>query len=105
MAPDQPESSQTPVKEKPVLPQKRNSIIQNVQAAAASLLLVVLTPSVVALFLLYILSGTVNLWSLDRNLALIIAIVFLVVVCLILSYAIDVFLRSVRRGPPLTGKK
>lgn len=105
MAPDQPESSQIPAKEKPVLPQKSNSIFQNAQEAVGSFLLEVLTPSVVALILLYLLSGTVNLWSLDRNLALIIAIIFLVVVCLILSFAIDAFLRSLRRTPPLTGKK
>jgi len=105
MAPDQPESSTTPVKEKPVIPQKRNSTMQNAPAAAASFLLEVMVPTVVALILLYVLSGTANLWSLDRNLALIIAIVFLVVGCLILSYVIDTFLRGVRRTPPLTGKK
>jgi hypothetical protein len=79
--------------------------MQNAPAAAASFLLEVMIPTVVAMILLYVLSGTVNLWSLDHNLALIIAIVFLVVVCFILSYVIDTFLRGVRRTPPLTGKK
>ena len=105
MAPDQPVSSPTPVKEKPVVPQKQAPVVQNYPAAIASFLLEVIIPTVVALILLYVLSGTVNLWSLDRNLALIIAIVFLVVVCLILSYVIDTFLRNLRRTPPVTGKK
>jgi hypothetical protein len=105
MAPDQPESSPTPVKEKPVVPQKRAASLQNFPAAIASFLLEVIIPSFVTLALLYFLSGTVNLWALDRNLALVIAIVFLVVVCLILSYAIDAFLRGLRRTPAPTGKK
>ena len=105
MAPDQPELSPTSVKEKPVIPQKKTNIIQNVPAAVAGFLLEVILPTVLAFILLYVLSGSLNLWSLDRNMALIIAIVFLVVVCLILSYTIDAFLRGVRRGPPVTGKK
>ncbi len=60
MAPDQPGSRQTPVKEKPVLPQKRTSIIQNIQSAAVSFLLEILAPSLVALVLLYFLSGSVK---------------------------------------------
>ena len=105
MAPDQPEPNPTPEKEKPVVPQKRATPLQNVPAAIASFLFEVIIPSFVALALLYFLSGIVNLWALDRNLALVIAIVFLVVVCLILSYAIDTFLRGLRRTPPATGKK
>jgi len=105
MAPDQPEPNPTPVKEKPVAPQKRTTPLQDVPAAIAGFLLEVIVPSFVALALLYFLSGTVNLWALDRNLALVIAIVFLVVVCLILSYAIDTFLRGIRRTAPATGKK
>jgi hypothetical protein len=105
MATDQPELNPTPVKEKPVVPQKRAAPLQNFPAALAGFLLELIIPSFVALALLYFLSGTVNLWALDRNLALVIAIVFLVVICLILSYAIDAFLRGLRRGPPATGKK
>ncbi len=105
MASDQPESNPTPVKEKPDVPQKRATPLQNFPAALAGFLLELIIPSFVALALLYYLSGVVNLWALDRNLAVVIAIVFLVVVCLILSYAIDAFLRGLRRGPPATGKK
>jgi hypothetical protein len=105
MAPDQPESSPTPAKEKPVVPQKQAPAFQNFSGAAAGFLFEVIVPTVVALILLYVLSGTVNLWSLDRNFALIIAIVFLVVVCLILCYVIDTFLRNLRRTAPVTGKK
>jgi hypothetical protein len=105
MASDQPESNPTPVKEKPDVPQKRAAPLQNFPAALAGFLLELIIPSFVALASLYYLSGVVNLWALDRNLALVIAIVFLVVVCLILSYAIDAFLRGLRRGPPVTGKK
>jgi hypothetical protein len=105
MAPDLPESNSTPVKEKPVVPQKKTTSIQNFPAALAGFLLEVIIPSFVALGLLYYLSGTVNLWALDRTLALVIAIVFLVVICLILSYAIDTFLRGLRHAPPTTGKK
>jgi hypothetical protein len=105
MAPDQPESNSTPVKEKPVVPQKQAAALQNFPAIAAGFLFEGLIPSIVALILLYVLSGYVNLWALDRNFALIISIVFLVVVCLILSYAIDTFQRSLHRTPPVTGKK
>ncbi len=105
MASDQPEPNPTPAKEKPVVPQKRAAPLQNFPAVLAGFLLELIIPSFVALALLYYLSGVVNLWTLDRNLALVIAIVFLVVVCLILSYAIDAFLRGLRRGPPATGKK
>ena len=105
MAPDQPESNSTPVKEKPVVPQKQAAALQNFPAIAAGFLFEGLIPSIVALILLYVLSGYVNLWALDRNFALIISVVFLVVVCLILSYAIDTFQRSLHRTPPVTGKK
>jgi len=105
MAPDLPESSPTPVKEKPAVPQKPAAAFQNFPAAIAGFLFEVFIPTVVALALLYFLSPMVNLWSLDRNLALVIAIVFVVVVCMILSYVIDTFLRNLRRTPPLTGKK
>ncbi len=99
MASDQPEPNPTPVKDKPVVPQKRAAPLQNFPAALASFLLEVIVPSFVALASLYYLSGVVNLWALDRNLALVIAIVFLVVVCLILTYAIDVFLRGLTPDP------
>jgi hypothetical protein len=105
MAPDQPEPNPTPVKEKPVVPQKKAANLRDAPSAIAGFLLEVIVPSFVALALLYFLSGTVNLWALDRNLAVVIAIVFLVVVCLILCYAIDAFLRGIQRTPPATGKK
>ena len=105
MAPDLPESSSTPAKEKPPVPQKRPPSIQNFPAAIAGFLFEVVVPTIVALVLLYVLSGMVNLWSLDRNTAVIIAVVFLVVVCMVIVYAIDIFLRNLRRGPPLTGKR